>query len=584
LRTPAPSPSPAAGRRAPPVAPVRLTPAGALALAAIALCAALHLRAFGGAFLGDDMAHLNVIATMDRQHALGQWLLARFVEPLGNGNFAWRPLAFLSYAAEWRVFGTWVPGWRAVELLLHLCNTALVYVVVSRWTLGRIALHAAPALPAAIFAAFPFAGEVTYWPAGRADALAAAFSLLFLATLERGAAPAGPSRQVARVAAIAGALLAKESALPLLAVAVPIDWVLRAPLAGAIHDAHGRRRALRARMQRVFLDLAPAAVAFIAYLAWRQHLFGTPLRVYPGVTLPASASEYLERLTSYRGVLERHPGLDPGWTWPLGLALVLCLLAAAALRAPGARSTGAASEATIDARGSPAHAPMHAPARAGACTLAALAYVLAPALSSASDSAVGDGARNFYVAWIYVALAAGLAAGLTPAARVAGLALVAWLLVAQEGSLRQWQDAAYRMQALLQAVPALAQRVHPAGYALLFVADHQGVALFARNAEAAMVSWPQQASDHLAQVAGMTDWDVAGWREHFADGTVARLKGRPFDPARFAGVFCWSAGDARFERVAESVPGEDFDAWARALRERAAALPCMPGTLAATER
>jgi hypothetical protein len=166
-------------------------------------------------------------------------------------------------------------------------------------------------------------------------------------------------------------------------------------------------------------------------------------------------------------------------------------------------------------------------------------------------------------------------------ARIAGLALVAWLLVAQEGSLRHWQAAAYRMQALLQAVPALAQRVDPAGYALLFVPDHQGVALFARNAEAAMVTRPQQARDHLATLAGMTDWDVAGWREHFADDTVARLKGRPFDPAAFAGVFCWSDAEGAFVRLTGALPESDFAAWAHALRRHATALPCTPGTVIA---
>src|SRR5437762_753893 len=83
--------------------------AGILALLAVATAGVLHLRGFGGAFLSDDYGYLHVIAHADREHHLAQWVLARFVEPVATGNFAYRPITALTWALDWRVSG---PGQR----------------------------------------------------------------------------------------------------------------------------------------------------------------------------------------------------------------------------------------------------------------------------------------------------------------------------------------------------------------------------------------------------------------------------------------------------------------------------------------
>ena len=68
-----------------------------------------------GAFLGDDFSHLDLISRVDGQSQLWTWVLARFHEPLGNGTFAFRPIAFATFALDWLAYGGNATGWRANE-------------------------------------------------------------------------------------------------------------------------------------------------------------------------------------------------------------------------------------------------------------------------------------------------------------------------------------------------------------------------------------------------------------------------------------------------------------------------------------
>src|SRR5258708_39182121 len=261
--------------------------AGVLTVVAIATTVVLHLRGLPGAFLSDDFGHLHSIAHLDREHLLAKSVLAHFIEPVG-GNFAYRPIAFLTWAIDWRVFGAWAAGWRMQGLVAHLANAGLVYCIASRWIFGRIRVHAGAMVPAALFAAFPFAGEVTLWPAARADVLAAFFSLLFLATLDGGPRLAGIVRQTLRVTLLCAALLSKESAMPLVAVALVVDLALR-----ATREGRPSRSQFVSYLRFAALDLVPAWMAFATYIVWRSVLFSTPLKVYQQSTLPANAGEYL---------------------------------------------------------------------------------------------------------------------------------------------------------------------------------------------------------------------------------------------------------------------------------------------------
>ena len=90
-----------------------------LGFAAILVVAlALQLRGISGEFLADDFSHLDVISRFADQSRLWSWTMARFYEPLGNGTFAYRPIAFATYALDWLAYRGNATGWRVTSLLL----------------------------------------------------------------------------------------------------------------------------------------------------------------------------------------------------------------------------------------------------------------------------------------------------------------------------------------------------------------------------------------------------------------------------------------------------------------------------------
>jgi hypothetical protein len=516
----------------------------------------LHVRGLPGSFLSDDFAHLDFIARADRDGRLGAWLLDRFVAGLDNGNYAFRPLAFLSYALDWRLHGAHPAGWHATNLLLHLATVALVYRLASRWTGTATGHGGGGAIAAALFAAYPFAGEVTFWLVGRFDLLAALFSVLLLGTLDGGPRPAGSARQAARIGCLLAALWSKESAMPLPFVALLIDAALHVPDRTAAASG-----AWRARLAFALRDLAPLLLAFGGYLALRAAIFGTPVKVYPTSAAPASIAEYADRLSWLGPLVTHQPLVRPPWLWAaVAAGLVATLCVAAAIR--GARNPSRLRLAAL------------------ACAVSAVLYVLAPALSFPAAAESGEGARNYYVAWVYASLAIGVAGAATvPLAAVAG-ALCVWMLVAQEGSLRQWQHAAREMRAVVAAVPAFAAAVPADGYALLLLPDAIGAAVFARNAQGGIVSRPVQRVDYLVVVAGMTEPTIRDWRARLADGSMARMKrGARYDESGFLGSFCWNPATQRFVRVGPGGAVADPDAWERDLRAGVARAQCLAGTL-----
>lgn len=530
------------------------------AMVVVLVVVTLHARGWPGGFLSDDFSHLDWIYRADLEHGLGGWTLQRFWQPLASGNFAWRPLAFASYVLDWRLFGATAAGWQASNLALHLANVALVGGLAWKWLPQATASRAAvAAISAAMLAAFPFAGEVTFWLVGRFDLLAALFALSFLATFRSGHVGAGPLRQSLRVASLIGALLAKESAMPLPFVALPIA----AALAASGADVPATGGALRS-VKFAVRELLPAWIAFAGYALARQLLFGTPLRVYPLSTSPHGIGELFDRIAPLGAVATGQPGAYGG-PWAIALALSLALVAALVV-------------ADLVRRRPPV-APL-----AATLLVVAAAYTIAPASSIPVASPFGDGARSLYLPWCFVALGGGIVLAPGRARRIFGAVLVALLLFGQQGSLRQWQEAAATLRQVQAAVPALARHAGPDGYALILLPDQIGVALFVRNAQGGVVSRPTQAEDHLDRVAGATWGDLPRWERRFAgDEQWTPKTDRPFTMAGFRGVYCWNPATATLVAIAAGGAIADFRAWKDALRRNAPRLGCLPGTAGSPE-
>lgn len=180
----------------------------------------------------------------------------------GSPYATFRPAFSLLMAAEVRLFGDWLPGYRLVALAAHLAATGLV------WGIARRVLDDGRSLAAAlVFLAAGVHHETLYWIAGRPDLFA---GLLVLAAL------LGHTASVPRPIVVAAAsLLAplfKETGLIVVAV-----------IAGAA-VVRGTIRERRREIVRGILLTLPALAAFVLYVALSETTgrLGNAIRSIPG--------------------------------------------------------------------------------------------------------------------------------------------------------------------------------------------------------------------------------------------------------------------------------------------------------------
>jgi hypothetical protein len=303
--------------------------AGALC---VLLAAAAVWLAFGptldGGFFMDDHYFLKEI------HAQGG--IARTLEDFaGNwlgftGYPYYRPLVTASFALDHAVFGLEPWGYHLTNLLLHLANTLLVFVLVRRIYPpgGRSGALAA----ALLFSTHPVHPNAVGWVAARSDLLVALGTLGMLTACH--AAWQGRRRGWPAVAAalFAVALLSKESGV----VAVLLALLLPAAVSW-------RRR---------LVTLLPAFVLLAAYLAVRLAVLDTSLDLHAGAA-GSPVSGPLDRIGAAAGALAAQlvQVLNPSrssapWIalWPL---LFLLPAVAAVFRPAGLRALGFGAALTL---------------------------------------------------------------------------------------------------------------------------------------------------------------------------------------------------------------------------------------------
>lgn len=177
-----------------------------------------------------------------------------------HGPSQWHPLAWISHQWDSQLFGAAADGkaaggHHAVNLLLHLANVVLVYLVFRR-LLGR----GEPALlSAALFAVHPLNVESVAWISERRNLLCLLFSLSALLAYARYARRESWRRYLTVCGLLAAALMAKP-----LAVTLPcVFWLL---------DAWPLKRWSNS------LDVeSPSPLADRLWLRWLPHLDKLPL-------------------------------------------------------------------------------------------------------------------------------------------------------------------------------------------------------------------------------------------------------------------------------------------------------------------
>ncbi len=514
-----------------------------LLLTALAVSAAIHLRAIGGDFLSDDFAHASWVADAHRKGELLEWLFKLLHSPLGSGNYAYRPVVFASYALDWIIYGTNAAGWHLTNLVIHIINGALILMLALRLATraGITDARFTAAAAAALFLAIPFAGETTFWPVGRFDLLACMFSLGFLLFLLGDHPRIGWRRTTGALSCMLLALLSKESAMPMVAVGAALVFALN------LADRRSRSEpigvTLTATIKASLLFYWPVIFLALAYFAWRNFLFGSFWKVFPDSRFPASVSEFLARVVVLKQVFIYPYGQQPvlwGGFIAFGIAVWL-----------------------IGIRGVAKHASMPSVIVCLTLFVCFLVYLLAPATSFPVASDNGEGIRNLYFPWAMFSLTAAFAITYHRGrvALLCGLLVIAfwgqWRLVTL------WQDSAAEMLQVTKAIPALASEIDDSQYALMLLPDYLTVVPFVRNAQGAVVMPPRQPVSYLTKLAAMSPLQFAEWESHFSDNTIGQVRGPSvvFDRSNFVGVYCWVPFGGRFQLLAAKPQVNNAKKW-----------------------
>ncbi|MFN8058813.1 MAG: hypothetical protein U0Q12_06565 [Vicinamibacterales bacterium] len=184
-------------------------------------------------FAGDDALVLERVTTFHGLSSPGAYF--------GFGFFSfYRPIAFLSHALDWQLWGPDPSGFHTTNVVLHAINVWMVYVLARRMLGAWWAVAAAT-----FFATHASNHEAVFWVAGRFDLMAtfwtlAAFWLMTTSTSPRKPGSTGAIAYALGLAAFALGLLSKESALafPLIVTAHDV-FVAEMPVASVVRRMAG---------------------------------------------------------------------------------------------------------------------------------------------------------------------------------------------------------------------------------------------------------------------------------------------------------------------------------------------------------
>lgn len=241
----------------------------------------------------------------------------------------WHPLTWVSHMIDYRLFGANPAGPHAVNLLLHIASTVLLFLVLRRMTgyLWR------SAFVAALFAVHPLHVESVAWVAERKDVLSAFFWMLTMLAYVWYTERPDVKRYVPVAAALALGLMAKPMLVTLPFVLLILDfWPLRRVSAEKVWTW---RRLVIEKTPLVGLAVISGILTFIAQ---HQVLAVGSLEQYPvGIRIAnalVACTAYLAKTVypARLAVFYPHPGSSiPIWQ-VIGSGALLIAITALAIR------------------------------------------------------------------------------------------------------------------------------------------------------------------------------------------------------------------------------------------------------------
>ncbi len=247
--------------------------------------AALHGAALRGTFVWDDLAYRA--AWVHGATRLADVFLST---SSAMGNPLYRPLTFLSEAADERLWGSAAAGWHLTNLVLHGVAVALFHLVAGRLFAPHGERRAL--LATAIVALHPATSEVACWIMARGDSLSLAFglsaTLAAIAAAKRSGAGSSAFAWASGVLALA-ALWSKETG---------VLWLVIAPAAGEIAARDARTTDDPARRAPRATRLLPLTMAALVYATLRSVALGN----VPATSTDPGILARLSGLASVHGV------------------------------------------------------------------------------------------------------------------------------------------------------------------------------------------------------------------------------------------------------------------------------------------
>ncbi len=254
-------------------------------------------------------------------------------------NANWHPLTWISYLADVELFEFHAGGFHLTNLLLHVANVVLLFLVLRRMTKNMWR----SAFVAALFAVHPLHVESVAWISERKDVLSTLFWILTMRAYVQYTERATFGRQLVVWVVFALGLMAKPMLVTLPLVLLLMDfWPLRR--LRLLDDKHGRGSSLMDLVwEKMPLFGLSMASCLITYQAQQASGATEAMGVFP---FPLRAANALVSYVRYIGktllpinlsVFYPHPGNSiPVWQI-IGSAALLVIITALVVRAAKSR-------------------------------------------------------------------------------------------------------------------------------------------------------------------------------------------------------------------------------------------------------
>jgi len=244
----------------------------------------------------------------------------------------WQPLNWLSYMLDYELYGLRAGGYHATNLILHVLNTLLLFLILR----GMTRAEWSSALAAALFGLHPLHVESVAWIAERKDVLSTFFALLAMAAYAAYALRPSRTRYLAVVLCFVLGLMAKPMLVTLPLLFLLLDYW---PLARWRGSFASTRSLVIEKIPLLVISLAFGVMTLVihhsrASLAYR--IVGQEIVGFNGVNLANAVVSYIRYLgktlwPSDLSVLYPHPVLTesggvPLEVWEIAIAATLLAL------------------------------------------------------------------------------------------------------------------------------------------------------------------------------------------------------------------------------------------------------------------